>query len=309
MSTDASAAAQPETAPTCYRHPDRETYIRCSRCERPICPDCMVSASVGFQCPECVRQGNRERRTARTAFGGRVSQDAGYASKALIAVSVLAFVLQQALPGFTERLFLQGVAVADGEWFRLVSAAFLHGGLVHLLLNMLGLYLLGPSLEATMGRLRFVVLYLLAALGGSAASYAVSGFRTASLGASGAIFGLFAAHLVVSRKLGRDAGQLWGLLAINVAYGFLAPNIDWRAHFGGFVAGGLTAMGLAYAPRARRALLQAVVCLGVLLLVLGTVVVRTAELNRASPAQVVACAPLAAMDPDRDLGGCLRDRA
>ena len=308
MSTETGAAAQPQTAPTCYRHPDRETYIRCSRCERPICPDCMVSASVGFQCPQCVREGNRSSRQARTALGGRISDDPGYISKALIVVTVVVFLLQQVLPGFTRDLLLFPPAVADGQWFRLGSAAFLHGGVLHLLFNMYALYLFGPSLEAALGRLRFVTLYALSGLGGSAASYAFSGVGTSSLGASGAIFGLFAAFLVVSRRLGRDASQLWALLAVNVALGFLLPGIDWRAHFGGFLAGALTAAALAYAPGARRGLLQATSCLAVLVLVLGAVVLRTAELNRTSASAVVACAPRAAVDPDRDLGGCLRER-
>ncbi len=108
---------------------------------------------------------------------------------------------------------------------------------MHLLLNMYALYLFGPPLEAALGRLRFIVLYLVSALGGSALSYAFSQPGDPSLGASGAVFGLLGAYLVVNRRLGRDTTSVMVLLAINFAYGFLVPRIDWRAHLGGLVAG------------------------------------------------------------------------
>ena len=279
-------AAQ-STAPHCYRHPERETWIRCTRCERPICPDCMVAASVGFQCPTCVAEGNRGIRQARTTFGGRVSDDPGYVSKALIAICVVMYVLQRALPGrFTTELWLIGgrpevgiPGVASGEVWRLLTAAFLHGGVLHLLLNMYAVYLFGPQLESAFGRARFLVLYVVSALGGSAASYTFSSPLTPSLGASGAVFGLLGASLVVSRKLGRDASFLYVLLAVNLAFGFVAANIDWKAHLGGLAAGALTAIALVYAPRARRTLVQAVGAAAVVLVILAAVVVRTVALT------------------------------
>jgi membrane associated rhomboid family serine protease len=274
-------------APHCYRHPERETWIRCTRCERPICPDCMVAASVGFQCPTCVAEGNRGVRRPRTTFGGRVSEDPGYVSKSLIAVCVVMYVLQRSLPGrFTTELWLIGgrpevgiPGVASGELWRLLTAAFLHGGVLHLLLNMYAVYLFGPQLESAFGRARFLVLYLVSALGGSAASYTFSSPLTPSLGASGAVFGLLGASLVVSRKLGRDASFLYVLLAVNLAFGFVAANIDWKAHLGGLAAGALTASALVYAPRARRTLVQAVGAAAVVLVILAAVVARSAALS------------------------------
>lgn len=304
----------PSGPPTCYRHPDRETHIRCVRCERSICPDCMVSASVGFQCPECVREGNKDRRQWRTTFGGRANDDPGLVSKAIIAASVVMYVGQMlAGPALERSLWLVGVGfdvtgvqgVAAGEWYRLLTAAFLHGGLLHLALNMYALYLFGPRLEAVFGRLRFIALYLLAALSGSAASYAFSEPARPSVGASGAIFGIFAAYIVVSRRLGQNASQLYVLLALNVVFGFVVANIDWRAHFGGFVGGAVVATAFAYAPPARRALLQAAGCVAVLLAALALVVWRTSDITGAGPTRVASCAVSAPLDAVQSYPTCL----
>ena len=220
----------------------------------------MIPASVGFQCPECVRAGNKNVRRATTVFGGRVSDDPGWVSKLLIGMNVVFYVLQVAVgPTVEHHLWLIGgpafdpaiqqvVGVADGEYYRLLTAAFLHGSVIHLALNMYALYLFGPPLEAAFGRIRFAAVYFVSALGGSAASYAVSGPGQPSLGASGAIFGLLGAYLVVSRKLQRDTTMVLVLLLINFIYGFIVPRIDWRAHLGGLIAGSLCAAAIAYAP-------------------------------------------------------------
>ena len=274
---------------TCYRHPEREAHIRCTRCERRICPDCMVPASVGFQCPECVREGHKDVRQARTVFGGRPSGDPGWVSKVLIGVNLVVFVLQQASDEVTRRFYdlgyaldpatMERVGVADGEYYRLLTSAFLHSGVLHLLLNMYALFLFGPQLEAALGRLRFVALYLVSALGGSALSYAFSAPNQPSLGASGAVFGLLGAYLVVSKRLRRDTTPVLVLLAVNLAYGFLAPRIDWRAHLGGLVAGGLVALAMVYAPKDRRTLVQAAGTLLVVAAVVAVIVWRTAALR------------------------------
>jgi len=282
-----TSSAEPAT---CYRHPDREAYVRCVRCERRICPDCMIQASVGFQCPECVKSGNKEVRTARTIFGGRVTDDPGWVSKVIIGINVVAYVLQQTSDDFTRRFYDIGavppppfgdpvIGVAAGEYYRLLTSAFLHGGIVHLLLNMYALYLFGPQLEAALGRLRFVVLYVVSALGGSALSYAFASPVQPSLGASGAVFGLLGAYLVINRRLGRNNTPVLMLLAINLVYGFLVPNIDWRAHLGGLVTGALVAGAIAYAPVKRRGLVQAVGIAVVLVVVLAVVVWRTVDLR------------------------------
>jgi membrane associated rhomboid family serine protease len=284
----ASPAADPAV---CYRHPDREAHIRCVRCERRICPACMVPASVGFQCPECVREGNKSVRRATTIFGGRITDDPGWVSKVLIGINVVVYALQVVIgPTLEHRFWLiagpvfdvrlgETVGVADGEYWRLLTAAFLHGSVIHLALNMYALYLFGPPLEAAFGRARFLALYVVAALGGSAASYAVASPGQPSLGASGAVFGLLGAFFVVNRRLRRDSSGLLVLLAINLAYGFIAPNIDWRAHLGGLVTGALCAVALAYAPERRRTALQVAGLVAVLVVVLVVVMLTTLSLQ------------------------------
>ena len=251
-------------APVCYRHPDRETWVRCTRCERPICPDDMRSASVGFQCPECVAEGNQGVRQARTTFGGRISGDT---SRVSLAGPVLFEVGGEP----------QGVAV--GQYYRLFTAAFLHAGLLHLLLNMFALAQLGPVLESALGRVRFLVLYVLSALGGSTLSYLVSDAGTLGVGASGAIFGLFGAYYVVVRRLGGETRSIVTLLVINLVITFTIPIIDWRAHLGGLLTGALIATALAYAPKGdRRTQVQSIACGVVALLLVAAIVLRTIAL-------------------------------
>jgi membrane associated rhomboid family serine protease len=250
----------------------------------------MIEASVGFQCPECVREGNKAVREARTSLGGRISGDSGYVTKVLIGINALVFVAQQASTSFENHLILVGnavdpatgqqIGVADGEYYRLLTSAFMHGSILHIAFNMYALYLFGPPLEATLGRARFLALYLISALGGSAASYAFNAPNQASLGASGAVFGLFGAFLVVNRRFGRDNTSLLVLIGINLAIAFVPnTNIDWRAHVGGLVTGTLVAAAFAYAPRQRRTLVQVVGCAVVLLAILALIAWRTADLS------------------------------
>lgn len=276
----------------CFRHPDREAHIRCVRCERRICPECMIPAAVGFQCPDCVRMGNRSVRTATTVFGGRVSRDPGWVSKVLIGLNVVVFVLQNTVAGFTARFYNLGalppppfeaqVGVAAGEYYRLLTSAFMQANLLHIALNMYALYLFGPPVEAALGRVRFAALYLIAAVGGSAVSYTFANPMQPSLGASGAIFGLLGAFLVINRRLGRDTGGVIALLLVNFAFGLLVPRIDWRAHLGGLAFGVLCAAVIAYAPArpaARRTAIQVAGLVVAAVLVVVIVVLRTARLQ------------------------------
>jgi membrane associated rhomboid family serine protease len=251
----------------------------------------MIDASVGFQCPECVREGNKSVREARTSLGGRLTDNAGLVTKVLIAINVVVFFLQLVSSSVTARFELIGafpappsvavVGVADGEYYRLLTAAFMHGGYLHIALNMYALYLFGPPLESALGRVRYLTLYLLSALGGSAASYAINAPDGASLGASGAVFGLLGAFFIVNRKFGRDNSGLLVLVAINLAIAFLPGfgNIDWHAHVGGLITGALVATALVYAPRKKRNIVQAAGCVVVLLIIVALVVYRTAQLT------------------------------
>ncbi len=232
----ASAAAE---APHCYRHPERVTWIRCARCQRPICPECMTVAPVGYQCPECIREGSVAVRQPRTLLGGRLSRE-GAVTQGLIVSCCIAFLTVGAadLAGGNARWGMYPAAIAlDGQWFRLFTSMFLHAGWLHLALNMYFLWLLGPALESMLGHRRFLVLYLVAGFGGSVASYCFSPVLTLSVGASGAIFGLMAAWIVIGRRLNRDVTQVVVLLALNVGLGFVVSGIDWRAHLGGAATG------------------------------------------------------------------------
>ncbi|RKT16741.1 membrane associated rhomboid family serine protease [Streptomyces sp. 1114.5] len=265
-----SAERFPEAgAPGCYRHPQTPTGISCTRCERPICPQCMVAASVGFQCPECVGNGHAGTRRATTRFGGTPTADGGLVTRALIGVNVVvwllaAYVLTPRL-GQTWSLFSAGrdilggpAGVADGphQWYRLLTGAFLHLEWWHIGLNMLVLLRLGPALEESLGRLRFLALYLVSALGGSTFAFLVAGDWMNSVGASGAIFGLIGATIVMQLRNKGPLAMVMAFLVFNLIVTFSRPGIDWRAHLGGLVLGALTAAGLMYAPRERRGLVQ-----------------------------------------------------
>lgn len=283
-----------DTLPVCYRHPGRETGVRCSRCDRPICPDCMVVASVGFHCPECVAEGRRTTRSARTVYGGKVGAH-GQVTRLLIAANVAVFLITSLSSGslfatvgpIYTRFALVPYAVAHGDYYRLLSSTFLHYGPMHIAFNMWALWVVGPPLEAALGRLRFSVLYVLSGIGGGALSVLLGPLLLQAAGASGAIFGLFGAFFVVARHRGRDTGGIVGLIGINLVITFLVPNIDWRGHVGGLVTGALVAAALAYAPAGRsRQTAQAVGVGIVALLVLGVVVVGVHQIDHVTRAFV-----------------------
>lgn len=247
----------------------------------------MTSASVGFHCPECVAAGQASTRQVTNLVGGRVAVRPRVTT-ALIGINLSVFALGflVAIGGGESTLIADygmwplGIAI-NGEWWRLLTSAFLHGGMLHIAFNMYVLYLLGPVLERVLGSGRFLTLYLVAALGGSVASYATSAPNTVSVGASGAIFGLMGALLVVGRRFRRDVSQVAILLAINLAIGFVVPNIDWRAHIGGALAGAAIAAVMAYAPKQSRVLWQTLGTLAVLGVLVLITIARTAELQSA----------------------------
>ncbi|MCS0635226.1 rhomboid family intramembrane serine protease [Streptomyces sp. LP05-1] len=285
---------QEEQPPSCYRHPGTPTGIRCARCERPICPECMIGASVGFQCPECVRGGSGTGRAGsadpRTLAGGRVAAgDPQLVTKILIGINALVFLAGLIVPGLLDRLDLIGLAwspslgeavgVADGEWYRLVTAVFLHQEIWHFALNMLGLWWLGGPLEAALGRVRYLALYLLSGLAGSAFFFLEAAPNEPSLGASGAIFGLLGATVVLLRRLAQDMRPVLTLLVLNLVLTFFWEGIAWQAHVGGLVAGALIGYGMVNGPRRLRGAFQWGACGLVAAAVLVTVLLRTFALS------------------------------
>lgn len=232
---------------TCYRHPGRETNVACSNCDRPICPECMTSTPVGMRCPECAGQRTRVRRGVNTRPAGRDTP----ITYALIALCVAAYLGELAgggasLDGGGSVILdggLFGPAVADGEWYRIVTSAFLHAGFFHLLLNMFALYVLGTLLEPAIGTARFAGVYAVGMLGGSFGALLLDPHEV-TVGASGAIFGLMAAAFIVARGRGMQelASQVGIFVVINLVFTFSIPGISIGGHLGGLVAGGLAAL-------------------------------------------------------------------
>jgi membrane associated rhomboid family serine protease len=247
----------------------------------------MIPASVGHQCPECVREGSKTQRTAVTAFGGDARIGAqGYVTKTLIAINVAMLLAGFAISGAgtlfgggwggllggggelsdwggmvgSRSVMQQGVlrsydVLEQGEWYRFVTSMFLHAGPLHLLLNMWALWVVGRVIEQALGPGRFLGLYLISGLGGSLAVYLFTG-PYITVGASGAIFGLFGALFILLRRVGRDASSMLSLIVINVIFTFLVPGISIAGHLGGLATGTLVALGLAYAPQKNRTAIQ-----------------------------------------------------
>lgn len=266
----------------CYRHPDREAYISCQRCERLICPECMREAAVGFQCPSCIAEGAKTVRSPRTIAGGAISANAGIVSMVLIGLNVLAFVVQLATGDRTSELYqrgaMQGLSVADGDYWRLLTSAFLHANILHIAFNMYALYLFGPFVERALGTWRFLGAYLTMAVVGSVFVYVIANPFTVTIGASGAVFGLFAIALLLLLRAKQDVRSLLVLLAINAFISFQG-NISWEGHLGGFIAGGILGAAFAYAPRDRRTVVQVAVVAVVWIVAIGAVVLRTSDIT------------------------------
>ncbi|MCX4787933.1 MULTISPECIES: rhomboid family intramembrane serine protease [unclassified Streptomyces] len=292
---DQDRSAATDGSLSCYRHPGRGTHIRCTRCDRPICPECMVNASVGFQCPDCARQGagtghGPGAARPRTVAGAPITADPRLITKILLALNVAVFIVVYVKGSLLQDLTLLGRAnfyyggppegVAEGQWYRLVTSMFLHQEVWHIAFNMLGLWWLGGPLEAALGRARYLTLYLLSGLAGSALTYWLAAPNQPSLGASGAIFGLLGATAVLMRRLNYDMRPVFALLAVNLVITFNPwGGIAWQAHVGGLIAGTLIAIGMVHAPRERRALVQYGTCALVLATVVAIVVARTAALT------------------------------
>jgi len=235
----------------CYRHPDRETRVSCSRCGRPICPDCMTPTSVGMHCPECA--GDRQV-VKRPAFSG---QSAGAAAMpltiALIAINVVAFIAELGRESLIIDGGLFGPAVADGEWYRLLTSGFLHDDRspLHLAFNMLALYFIGRDLENWVGWKRLLGIYFAALLGGSVGALIIDP-NALTVGASGAVYGLFAVIYLIARDRGEAAMAqfLLVILGVNLLFTFSVPNISIGGHLGGLAAGATAAAMIIAAKRA-----------------------------------------------------------
>ena len=250
----------------CYRHPSQLTGVHCTRCNRPICPDCMVAAPVGYQCPECVGRSKRElaKGSGRRAVAVGARKTTASVTNVLIALNLAAFVLEVGVGGpgslfagpTTNQLVRLGasvpfwpaasggyVGVATGEYWRLFTSMFLHAGMIHIALNMYGLWLLGTILEDELGSVKMLAIYLISGLAGGAFSYAAASTISPSEGASGAIYGLMGAFVAYNyrrRNMSFYRGRLRAIMpwvVLNLVLSFQITAIDWRAHVGGLVVG------------------------------------------------------------------------
>jgi membrane associated rhomboid family serine protease len=274
---------------TCYRHPDRETGVSCSNCGRPICPDCMTPTPVGMRCPECAR----DRTPVRTL---RTLQAEPTVTYALIALNVIAFVAELATGGRTSRIVVDfatlghgpgtDLGVAHGEWWRLVTGAFLHAPTnpLHILFNMYLLFVLGRMLEPVLGHVRFAALYAASLLAGSFGAI-VAAPDTLTLGASGAVFGLMGATFVMERARGVDPRQsgVLPLIVLNLVLGFAIPGVSVGGHIGGLIGGSVAAMAMdRIAARRRGIALPVAVCAAVAAVsVAGAVLVSDSQASSA----------------------------
>ena len=309
--TETSQGSSNAGVPTCYRHPGVEAHIRCQRCERPICPECMVPAAVGFQCPECVRIGHSTTRQPRSSFGGLLTRgNHASTSIVLIAINVVVWLAINLTGGngskLVEYLALRPLSlcaagrfgawgithdwctanggsffpgVQGGAYWQLLTSAFTQVTILHIFFNVLNLYILGPQLEQVMGRARYLTVFLLSAIGGSVGFYLIGPETGSAIGASGAVFGLMGAFVVLAI---RSRAQIQGMLVwigINFAYGLFVSGIAWQAHLGGFITGAAATAVLAYAPRKNRSNIQWAGLAAVAVVLVVLTVVRTAALS------------------------------
>lgn len=287
---------------TCYRHPQVETAIRCQRCGRPICPACMIPAAVGFQCPDCVAQGTRETRQNQGPYGGERSLNPNLTTIVLIALNAVVFgagflmnqiydLLEMTPYGRCMSLDGQGwypgagpldcpavgewaPGVATGAFWQPLTSAFTHAEITHIGFNMLALWFLGPQLERVLGRVRFLAVYLLSALGGSALVMWLAEPTDSVLGASGGIFGLIGALLILVLKLRGDLRSVLIWLGLNLAFTFIFPGISWQGHIGGLLAGAAATAIIIFAPKQNRGPVQAVGLCALTVLIIGLIAAR-----------------------------------
>ena len=266
----------------CYGHPKTPTRLRCTRCDRPICGRCAIPASVGQHCPECVAEARKTTRKVRSTLRATAP-----AVGVIIAINVLIYVAQQLVPETTIRFSSVPGAIADGEWWRLLTPMFLHSPtfLFHILMNMYVLYIYGPNVEQAFGTKRFVIMYLICGFTGAVASYNLSDCRAYGVGASGAIFGIAGVLLVYLYKRRSSsfvADAYKGILTfvgLNLAIGFVFEGIDNWAHIGGLLGGIALGAGLDDPQGQVPASRQVAVVAAVVIFAIGAVAYRTATFS------------------------------
>ncbi len=253
------AAEQTQTM-ACYRHPRTETSVACSSCGRPICTECMVFAAVGIKCPECAEQSAGAKKAAKRARAAPAIGTAGIVTRSLILLNLAIFVMQISqgdLQGIRSDVFergaLYGPAVAAGEWWRLVTTGFLHIGPLHLAFNLLMLWWFGTALEELLGRARFLAIYGVSILSGAAGALLLEP-AAVTAGASGAVFGILGAGLVLERRgINVFGGSALIVVVLNVVLSIMIARISLGGHLGGLAGGALAILALTHLGRVHAA--------------------------------------------------------
>lgn len=280
---------EPAVPAVCVRHPDRQTSVRCSRCDRPACPECLREAAVGHQCVDCVNEGRQaiRRRWQPSTPAVARSTRTPVIVPSLVAVNVAVYALTAIVAGnpmqnYQSLLFYQlqlvPVEVATGSWWQVITSGFLHYGPLHIAMNMVALWVIGRDLELALGRTRFTAVYLLSLLGGSASVMLFGNPYGPVAGASGAVFGLMGGVLVVVIKLKLNPSSVIGMIAINLVLSFAIPGISVLGHLGGLITGALLTALLVYAPRDRRLAWQLGGGAAVLLIIVAVLAIRAVQL-------------------------------
>jgi membrane associated rhomboid family serine protease len=248
------------TSSMCANHPDRMASSICAHCDRPICTECMQHAPVGWQCPDCIAAGAKKTKVIRPFAGASAIRTGAVGSTnptpvviALVAICVVVFVAS----GFGKTSVIDRLGMWPNgvhflhEYYRLFTSLFLHLDFLHIAFNMITLLIVGPAVEVMLGKSRFLTLYLLAGLGGNALSYLIAPANQVSAGASGAIFGVLGAYVVLARLRAKPMGPVVALIVINLVIGF-AGNIEWQAHIGGLLVGAVLGLAFHYASLVRQ---------------------------------------------------------
>lgn len=247
---------------------------------------------MGYQCVDCVQDGARSIHPGRTVLGVPADErpDKALVVPILIVVNVAVFVATVLESGslmgnagaeLFQHWSLYPLAVASGEWWRLVTTGFLHFGPLHLAFNMWALWVLGRDLELAMGRARFLAVYFVSLLGGATAAFLLSDPRSDTAGASGAVFGMMGGLVVVLLRLRQSPRPVLTLIAINIAISLL-PGISLYGHLGGMITGAVVTAVIVYAPRHRQTMWQAGGVAGVVLLLLAIMAARATAVTAAA---------------------------
>jgi membrane associated rhomboid family serine protease len=268
-------------APPCGNHPGRPASVVCAHCDKPICTECMHQAPVGWQCPDCIAAGAKRTRVIRPFAGSGANRTGIVGSTnptpvviALVAVCVVIFVIS----GFGKASVIDRFGMwpngvhFEHQYYRLFTSIFLHLDFLHIAFNMVTLLIVGPAVEVMVGKSRFLTLFVVTGIGGNVLSYLIAPAAGVSAGASGAIFGVMGAYVVLALIRHKPMGPVVALIAINLVIGFTG-NIEWQAHIGGLVTGAVLALAYQYASTLRQVTREVAVTVGASAATLGVLTI------------------------------------